>query len=246
LREQLKLLEELQRLDLELYESDKALEALPAKLQSMKSDVSRIEQMLDADRQRLQETQTYKNELEEAINHDRELLTKAKNKMQQVRTSKEYMAIQREFETNRKLTAEREEELTKLEAAIKETQATVDERAKQLAELQQHVQDEAKETESRLAELEEGVKGKRETREEMAAKVQKALVRKYDRIRRLRDGLAVCMAEKGVCTGCRMQLPPQLYNILQRQETIEQCPNCQRIVYYVEPEPEENGEAASA
>ncbi|MBW2734063.1 MAG: hypothetical protein JRH20_16875, partial [Deltaproteobacteria bacterium] len=54
----------------------------------------------------------------------------------------------------------------------------------------------------------------------------------------LRGGIGVVRAAEGACSGCHMRLPPQLYNILQRNETIEQCPNCQRIIYYI-PEEEE-------
>jgi predicted nucleic acid-binding Zn-ribbon protein len=35
-----------------------------------------------------------------------------------------------------------------------------------------------------------------------------------------------------------MQLPPQLFNILQRGSTIEHCPSCQRIVYFEEEDEE--------
>jgi len=37
---------------------------------------------------------------------------------------------------------------------------------------------------------------------------------------------------EGSCSGCNMKLPPQLYNILQRVESVEQCPSCQRIIYW--------------
>ncbi|MBW2736875.1 MAG: hypothetical protein JRH20_31210, partial [Deltaproteobacteria bacterium] len=222
MREQLKLLEELQVLDLQLLESEEALTALPSKLQSMKDDVQSVELLLEGDQQRLTETRAYRDELQQAIEHDRELLNKAKIKLAAVRTSKEYMAVQREFETNRKLTSEREEEFTKLDTAVKESEAAIEEKQGQLADLEQHVTEEAKEIEAELAKVEQANSGKREAREEKAQLVQKALARKYDRIRRLRGGIGVVRAAEGACSGCHMRLPPQLYNILQRNETIEQ------------------------
>ena len=30
---------------------------------------------------------------------------------------------------------------------------------------------------------------------------------------------------------CNIGLPPQLYNIIIRGETIESCPSCQRLIY---------------
>ncbi|MEE9535799.1 MAG: C4-type zinc ribbon domain-containing protein, partial [Desulfobacterales bacterium] len=34
-----------------------------------------------------------------------------------------------------------------------------------------------------------------------------------------------------VCQGCNVNIPPQLYNELQRFDTLMFCPHCQRIIY---------------
>ena len=47
-----------------------------------------------------------------------------------------------------------------------------------------------------------------------------------------RAGVAVALAKVGTCQGCRMRLPPQLYNEIQKHLQIHFCPNCQRILYY--------------
>jgi hypothetical protein len=46
-----------------------------------------------------------------------------------------------------------------------------------------------------------------------------------------RRGFAVVEVVNGACRGCHMSLPPQLVNILAGQDTIENCPSCQRLVY---------------
>jgi predicted nucleic acid-binding Zn-ribbon protein len=33
------------------------------------------------------------------------------------------------------------------------------------------------------------------------------------------------------CKGCNRNIPPQLFIVLQRAESIETCPNCNRIIY---------------
>jgi len=48
-------------------------------------------------------------------------------------------------------------------------------------------------------------------------------------------GVAVALAKGGTCQGCRMRLPPQLYNEIQKHLQIHFCPNCQRILYYEGP-----------
>ena len=239
LREQLKLLEELQQVDLQLSETEESLAALPQKLQSLKDDVARVEKLLEAERGQLEEALAYKAGRQQEIKEEQDLLQKTKSKLAAVRTSKEYLAIQREFEANRKMTGEREEEVAKLMEAIEKFQTSIASHEEELQELRSHVEQEEAETEKAVGELQARAKAQRADRDGMAAAIPKSAMRKYDAIRRRRGGKAVVPAARGVCTGCNMQLPPQLYNIIQAGDTIEQCPNCQRIVYF--PDPDENG-----
>ncbi|HYQ82359.1 MAG TPA: C4-type zinc ribbon domain-containing protein, partial [Anaeromyxobacteraceae bacterium] len=68
-------------------------------------------------------------------------------------------------------------------------------------------------------------------RAEVSKKVDPGLLAKYENIRRRRAGIAVAPVVGGTCRGCNRNIPPQLNIVLQRADTIEICPNCQRIIY---------------
>lgn len=246
MQEQLTLLEGLQRLDLQLQETEQAISAVPEKLKSMKKDVDAVEALLEKEQRQLSDVQAYRADLDQAVKNDQAQLSKTKAKLAQIKTSKEYMAVQREFETNRRLVAEREEESKKLAGAIEETHQSIAKHEEELNELRQHVKDEEEESERRLVELKKSAEQQRASRQQTAEKVGKSLLRKYDQIRRLRGGLAVVKATDGVCSGCRMQLPPQLYNTLQRLNSIEQCPTCYRIVVFIPPGTSDSADTASS
>ncbi|MCA9672739.1 MAG: hypothetical protein KC503_44400 [Myxococcales bacterium] len=233
MREQLKLLEQLQRIDVVLQQAEASLEELPKKLQSMKDDVAGIERMLDGERQQLRDAEAYKSNIESEIREEQELLTRTKAKLASVRNSKEYLAVQREFDANRKTTSDREDEVKKLDEAIAQFQESIKVHEEEVAKLREHVEQEEAVTARKVDELTAEATQMRGEREKIAESVEKAILRRYDRLIRQR-GKAVVPAINGVCSGCNMRLPPQLYNIMQRVETIEQCPNCQRIVYYPE------------
>ena len=237
MREQLKLLEQLQQVDAKLQETQEALTTLPAKLRSLEEDVSRVEQLLETERQQLADVQRYRVELDASTKADQDQLNKSKSKLTEVRTSKEYIATQRELETTRKTTGEREEELLKLMEAIESSQASIAQHEAELEGLKQHVAQEAEATREKVVALEQQLAAHEAEHSKMAATVRKDVMGKYNAIRR-RKGLAVVPAHHGVCMGCNMALPPQLFNILQRGETIEYCPSCQRIVYFETEEPE--------
>ncbi len=68
-------------------------------------------------------------------------------------------------------------------------------------------------------------------REDVAAKLPRNLVRRYDQIRE-RRGSGVAFAEEGHCLACRIALAPQMFIELQRGEELLQCPSCVRILIY--------------
>ena len=47
-------------------------------------------------------------------------------------------------------------------------------------------------------------------------------------------GIAVVPVKDAVCLGCNMNIPPQMYNELQRCDSLKLCPYCQRIIYWKE------------
>ena len=248
MKQQLQLLEELQRHDARLQEADNALKALPEKLQLLKNDLAKFEALLGRERASLAETEKFRRDLEGQLKADEGNIARAKSKLTQVRTSKDYMAAQREIESTRKTVGDREEEVLKLIDAIEATKKTIEAHEKDVAELRAHVVEEEKATEVKLAEVRARTAGEREARDLVAAKVRPEILKKYSSIR-LRRGLAVVPVAKGVCQGCHMSIPPQLFNLLQRGTTVETCPTCNRIIYWSEIMKDkelERGEAGSS
>jgi predicted nucleic acid-binding Zn-ribbon protein len=82
-----------------------------------------------------------------------------------------------------------------------------------------------------MAELEGKIATLRAERDALAASVKPEMLKRYSTIR-MRRGLAVVSVRNGTCQGCNMNIPPQLYNTLQRGQTIETCPSCHRIIYW--------------
>lgn len=231
MKDQLKLLEELQRHDARLQEHEAGVKALPEKLQLLKRDLDKVEGMLSLERQNLADTEKFRRDLEGQLKVDEANISKAKAKLAQVRTGKDYMAAQREMEATRKMTGEREEEILKLIEAIEVSKKSIDAHEKDVAELRAHVAREEEATNAKVAELTASVAGEHAERDLIAAKVKPDILKKYGTIR-IRRGLAVVPVVKGVCQGCHMSIPPQLFNILQRAVTIETCPTCNRIIYW--------------
>jgi predicted nucleic acid-binding Zn-ribbon protein len=67
----------------------------------------------------------------------------------------------------------------------------------------------------------------------LARDIDKEVIRLYQFIRsRYPDTLVA--AKSGVCTGCNMNIPPQLFLELRKLLKLCQCPSCKRILYVMD------------
>jgi predicted nucleic acid-binding Zn-ribbon protein len=231
LRDQLRRLEELQQHDARIQELENALKAIPAKLATTQADLARVEGMLNTERTALGETERYYAEQKGLLVDDEQQVSGAKHKLSQAKNSKEYMAAQREIEQRRESVAGREGEITKLVEAVDAKKKLLADKAADVHALKDSIQKDSDAARARMAELEGKIAVLRTERDALAAGVKPEMLKRYGTIR-MRRGLAVVSVRNGTCQGCNMNIPPQLYNTLQRGLTIETCPSCHRIIYW--------------
>ncbi len=231
MKDQLKLLEELQRHDARIQELEGARRAIPAKLEAMRDDLRKVEDMLGRERQELQETERWRRDKETDMKAEEVQLSKAKAKLGQVKTSKEYMATQREVETTRKMAAETEGMLLEVMQASEQARSRITAHEGDVDKLRQHVAAEEAEAAGKLSGLDAELAKLKQERDAAARNVRPDVLKKYGAIR-MRRGLAVVPVHNGTCRGCNMNIPPQLFNTLQRGTSLELCPNCNRIIYW--------------
>ena len=231
MRDQLRRLEELQQHDARIQELENALKAIPAKLATTQADLARVEAMLNSERSALGETERYYAEQKGLLGDDEQQVSSAKHKLSQAKNSKEYMAAQREIEQRRESVAGREGEISKLVEAVDAKKKLLADRAADVQTLKDSIQKDSDAARARMAELEGKIAALRGERDALAAGVKPEMLKRYSTIR-MRRGLAVVSVRNGTCQGCNMNIPPQLYNTLQRGQTIETCPSCHRIIYW--------------
>ncbi|MDD5307833.1 MAG: C4-type zinc ribbon domain-containing protein [Deltaproteobacteria bacterium] len=239
MRDEMAALEELQNLDLEILESRKELEGIPENLKGQRCDVGRVGEMLERERARLEEAIQWRTDREKEISNNGDLLGKSKGKLQGARNEKENKAAQREIDTIRKAISDREEEVIKIMEAIEQYRAAVEVHTKEFAELEEHLKASEAEGKKRMADLQAVVDATAARRKGLASRVPADMLRLYERIHK-RLGRALVEAKDGKCTGCYMELMPQMYIEIQRGTRTFTCPSCFRILMFKESEPAES------
>ena len=231
MRDQLKRLEELQRYDAQIQELTNALKAIPAKLEASQTDFARVEALLNNERSQLTESQRYYSDQKGQLQTEESSASGAKNKLSMAKNSKEYVAAQREMEQTRESVQNREQEIAKLIDAVQVKEKLLADRATELEALRKSIDKDAEVGRKKMAELEGQIGAIKVDRDKVAAGIRPDVLKRYGAIR-MRRGLAVTTVRNGTCQGCNMNVPPQLFNVLQRGTSIETCPYCHRIVYW--------------
>jgi uncharacterized protein len=93
--------------------------------------------------------------------------------------------------------------------------------------LDEHLEDYASRQRALTADLE----GTRRQREVLVAEVDSELLRRYDRLRDRKSGVAVTLVSGSICGACHMTVPEALLNAAEGSDDVHTCEDCGRILY---------------
>ncbi len=242
--EQIRTLEELAGVDAELKVLEDQLSQERATLSALKASLKRVDEKRKNDLLSVAATEKARNELVIDVRGMMQQLDHSREKLNRSRTERESNAAQRELEELRKLVRDREEDINKLTAegdAIRlQIEAGEAETAKLAAELGSTEGD----INSKVAAVDRERGAKAKSREVVAKRLPPVLYRRYETLR-TKKPCPISQTTDGTCTACHMALPPQLFHRLRREPMIEQCPSCQRLIYFVPPAPHASASAAN-
>ena len=180
-------------------------------------------------------------EKEREIEEERDKVEKAKAKLMSIKTNKEYYAMLKEIDGTRRSNTTREDELLSLLSKYEESEKHLAERKAELDDVTGKYQERMTEITARMGSFDADIEKILVRKREVAAKLDKGLVSRFETIFERREGVAIASAVNCSCTACNMNISPQLFNLLQREEKIHTCPNCNRIIYFDMPVDEEAG-----
>jgi predicted nucleic acid-binding Zn-ribbon protein len=204
---------------------------LQQKLQRLKELLALMEGALEEKKGKLEEASRWYKDKEIELKSDQEKVVKAKTKLQAVTKNKEYMAMQREIESVRKSNLAREEEIMKLVEAMDQFNTSIAEEQAKIATLCGEQQAEEAASADRITELDRKIDSIASRKIAVTGKLTPALLSKYERLFRKRDGMAILPVRNGACSGCNLKIVSQQLQLIIRTETIEQCTSCNRFLY---------------
>jgi uncharacterized protein len=223
----------LQQLDTDIETARRRIAEIPLFQQAMDARLADQQTALAATKQRLADNQAKRREIEKDVATVQTRLSKYKDQLMEVKTNKEYQAMQHEIAGAQESIRGQEdrilEGMEEAEGLTRELKAAEAELKRQQAEVtaeQKVLSDEA------IA-LEQAIGKHVAEREQVAREISPQSLALFEHVAKARRGLAVAEARDGLCTVCHVRLRPQVFNDVRRNETLIQCESCQRILYFV-------------
>jgi hypothetical protein len=222
----------LQQVDDEILVLEDEIEKAPLELSGLEAQMAEFaERRLQID-ERIDLLRSQQKKLAVEIEDDASKIKKSKNKLMLVSNTREHQAMMREMDSLEKLNRMREEE----QVAVTEELARQNEATEALTEEMSGVKeqyDTLKTTlDERLDEAHKRLEALVRKRKKACKVVPPPILGRYEFIRERMENPVIVPVTEGVCHGCHIMIPPQIFNDLQKGQQILSCPNCQRLIHW--------------
>ena len=211
----------------------KRIDEIPSAQQALDARLATQTAAVEAVKKRVADNQAARRDIDKQLAEMNARLSKFKNQLMEVKTNKEYQAMQKEMghaqeeigvhETHM---LEKMEESDGLTAELKAAEAA-------LKAAQTEIASEHKKLDAERATDQQELERLVAERDQVAGQISPEAMKIFERVAHGRKGIAVAEARDGLCVVCHVRLRPQIFNEVRRNDQLIQCDSCTRILYHV-------------
>jgi predicted nucleic acid-binding Zn-ribbon protein len=231
LREQIEILATLQNVDREIREKNAVKQEILAKLQIKEKEIEAKKQEIALVAAAYAEKEKERQEKDRILQEEGKKAMDKRMRMNRIKNSKELQALQREIDQIKQANNDLEEELIKVFEEIDRLKAELKSKEEEAILMQEQWHETQQEMQTKISGIDQLVSEACTLRKTIASQIAADLMSRYELIFARRGGFAVVEVSGGICQGCYMNIPPQLWNEIIKSEKINLCPSCQRILY---------------
>lgn len=231
MRAQIEILASLQDIDREIKEKSGIKQGLLGELQKRESEIQAKRQEMATVRAECSEKEKLRQEKERVLQEEGKKATDRRMRMNRIKNIKELQALQREIDQIKQSNGELEEQLIGILEEIEGFKAALKGKEDELGKMEAEWKQKQEEMQTQISGIDQAVSDASTLRQNIASQITGDLVQRYELIFARRGGTAVVTVSDGICQGCFMNLPPQLWNEIMKSEKINLCPSCNRILY---------------
>lgn len=225
---------QLQEIDLRIHEQELAKKELPQTVKDLERTIEASRLAMEAAAAKSQDAEKEICALEEQVVQAQVSLDKSQERLNSIKTNREYDAVHAEIENHRsviqnaegrrkKLTDDSAQQKARSDAAAEDYQKAKAENEPKIAELR-----------TRIASIDSVIAGIAREREAVVPLINKTYIRTYDLIRKRRKtGRAVSgVNEARICSVCNKVLESQVMAEIRRASKLIMCQSCGSILLW--------------
>ncbi len=228
--ERLKTLAAMQKLDDKIAQFKSLQEELPKQLNEINERVEQAtSDMLAGETEKAEINKTQRS-LEGEVKQHQEQIKKYARQLSEIKTNKEYKALNSEIAYLKDKISEIESQLLALMDSESEVSARNTEYKKALAAAEANKRAKEGDLKAQISQLEEQIESTRAARNKLAVTLPVPLIKRYGNLIKNKDNQAVVHNREGSCGGCGFVIRQQMRIELQLCKKIVYCENCGRII----------------
>ncbi len=232
MNEQLNVLIQLQQIDAKIRALKNEQQSIPTRLAELEARSAANQAELGKAREALEAAQKAKRDRDGDLEEGGRKVEKLKAKTSEIKNNKEYQALLKEIEVAGQENKAIEDDILKLMEKIDAAAAEIKAAESRAEAESSSIQNDRKQLEESMAAAENMLKTEEQERAAVAARVDRPLLAQYDRLLGPTGGRVIVEARSESCSGCFMSIPPQLFVNVKKNEVVNTCPHCHRILYF--------------
>ncbi|MCI5142730.1 MAG: hypothetical protein D3909_13605, partial [Candidatus Electrothrix sp. ATG1] len=208
MKEDISVLIALQELDTELSGFDRKIEEKKQELTVREQAITEKEALAAQCREKAVELEQSQRDIKASSEDAAERIKERQGKMMQVQTSREHQALLKEIEEAKKIIKDADEQQLQVMEQVEDEAGKAKELENLCAGERKLLAEETGKVEKAIGKLNKQRSTVQEQRDKLAQNVPASRIKRYDKLLRKRDGLAVVQVIDAVCQGCFMTIPP--------------------------------------
>ena len=232
IKEQIALLVELQEVDMTTHRLYERKAALPENPVAVKRLIQQAQHAVTEVSNLQKDTQAAWKNLESEFEAQEANIQKSKGRLSELKTNKEYQAHLFEIGLAEKKRGQVEEQLLvimdRAEAVDQQVLKAKEEMAQQEAALEATLI----KVETTEADIDRELEVLSRSHERLVRQLDEKLLKRYEQMRSSHSDRPMVPVQGGTCSGCQLQVPPQLVSEVKRGEALHVCSHCQRFLFW--------------
>ena len=232
-QEQITTLVKLQEIEIEISSIKKQLNTVDQRIEGVDKKLMDFNQTIEEQKSLINELNEKYRSYESDLQMHLDSIKKSEAKLTSVKTNKEYQSSLKEIDDLKRMNSKLEDDMIEFLDRIEEAENLLKAKTAEFSELELHlksekeiIKKEAEEGRQRLGNLDAEW-------ETISGGIEAAMLATYNQIKENHaNKIGIVAVKDAVCQGCHMNIPPQMYNELQRGDSLKRCPICERIIYW--------------